>query len=91
MSLAERGAYITLLAYQWDTGSIPDDRTALARIFGGCSRAQAEKLWAKIGAKFRQGSDGLWRNMRLESERHRQAAYREAQRANGKLGGRPKK
>lgn len=88
LSLAERGAYITLLAYQWDIGGVPGDTDTLARILG-CSRPQAVKAWLGIVAKFQQGSDGEWRNARLELERVKQADRRAALAANGKRGGRP--
>ena len=88
MSLAERGAYITLLAYQWDSGSVPADALALSRVLG-CSRLEAGKVWPRVSEKFKQGEDGAWRNDRLELERTRQAARRDALAANGRLGGRP--
>jgi len=90
MSLAERGAYITLLAYQWDSGSIPTDPAEVGRVCG-CTSAQATKIWAVVGEKFRPGADGLWRNPRLELERMRQADRRAALAANGQQGGRPRK
>jgi uncharacterized protein YdaU (DUF1376 family) len=89
MSLAERGAYITLLAYQWDHGTVPTKPAILGRVLG-CTAAQATKLWAGIGGKFKCGADGLWRNQRLELERVKQAERRAALTANGRLGGRPK-
>jgi uncharacterized protein YdaU (DUF1376 family) len=87
MSLAERGAYITLLAYQWDSGSVPTDPAEVGRVCG-CTSAQATKVWAVVGEKFRQGGDGLWRNPRLEVERQKQAAYRELQRVKGQASAR---
>lgn len=87
MSLAERGAYITLLAYQWDMGGVPGDYDTLARILG-CTRGQAVRVWLAIVHKFQERPDG-WRNARLEVERTKQAERRAALVANGKLGGRP--
>lgn len=82
LSLEECGAYIILLAYQWDHGSVPDGPVALARICR-CSAAQAKRVWIAIAIKFQQGADGLWRNARLETERKKQADYRNLQREKG--------
>lgn len=89
LSLAERGAYITLLAYQWDSGGVPDNTAERARILG-CVPREAERAWLRVRGKFDQGQDGQWRNARLERERDKQAARREALIANGVKGGRPK-
>lgn len=85
MSLAARGAYITLLAYQWDRGSVPGTAVELARVWG-CTTLLAKKLWVIVGARFVQGEDGQWRNARLELERQKQAARREALATNGRRG-----
>ena len=88
LSLAERGAYITLLAYQWNHGSVPADHAALARICG-CAEGQMGKLWLTLGGKFPRGPDGGCRNPRLEAERTKQETRRTALAANGQKGGRP--
>ncbi len=88
MTLEQRGAYITLLCYQWDKGSIPADEAARTRILGS-SRRIAESVWTAMLAKFEQGADGCWRNARLERERQKQADRRAALAANGQRGGRP--
>lgn len=90
LSLAHRGAYITLLAWQWDGGAVPDDAAERARILG-CSRREEAAAWARIVGKFERGDDGLWRNPRLEAERQKQSERRAALAANGHLGGRPRK
>lgn len=82
LSLEECGAYVTLLAYQWDHGSVPDGHVARARICR-CSAAQAKRVWTAIVGKFQQGPEGAWRNARLESERQKQDAYRQLQRNKG--------
>ena len=83
MTLEERGAYITLLIHQWDRLAVPgDDRRALATLLG-VSKTKAAHLWPALAPKFVRGIDGLWRNDRLESERQKQAAYRELQRRKG--------
>lgn len=84
MPLAERGAYITLLAIQWTSGSVPcDDIGALGRILG-VSKANAKALWQSLGDKFQRGDDGLWRNERLEHERLKQEEFRRRQSDKGK-------
>jgi len=88
MSLLARGAYITLLAYQWDHGSVPTQPEELGRVWG-VSAAQAKKLWADVSAKFRADDDGFWRNQRLEAERLKQEQRRAILAANGRKGGRP--
>lgn len=84
-SLEERGAYITLLSYQWDLGSIPDAGAERARLLN-CSLKRAEGLWDRMRAKFDQGADGAWRNARLETERAKQGERRAALAANGTKG-----
>ncbi len=89
-SLAEDGAYLRLIMHQWHAGSVPgDDLKALARIMR-VSERDAAAAWRVVSAKFVRGDDGLWRNTRLEKQRAEKAMYHEAQRANGRKGGRPK-
>jgi uncharacterized protein YdaU (DUF1376 family) len=91
VSAVYRGGYISLLCHQWDKRSIPgDDINALALIMGTETRAEAKKVWAKIGKKFIKGDDGGWRNARLEEVRQEVEAYFAKQAANGKKGGRPR-
>lgn len=88
-ALDARGAYVTLLAYQWDAGSVPaNDMSSLGRVLG-ISSTKARLVWAIISDKFERGADGQWRNLRLEQEREKQRVRREALRANGVKGGRP--
>jgi uncharacterized protein YdaU (DUF1376 family) len=88
LSLAERGAYITLLAYQWDNGSVPDDARERCRVLG-CTRREADAIWPRIVDKFERNGDA-WLNVRLEKERAKQAERRAALAENGKRGGRPR-
>jgi uncharacterized protein YdaU (DUF1376 family) len=90
LSLAQRGGYITLLAYQWDHGSIPNDAPARAQILS-CSKREEAALWAVLSKKFPADPDGHYRNARLELERSKQADRRDALAENGKKGGRPPK
>ena len=46
MSLAERGAYVTLLAHQWDAGCVPSDPVLRARVLGS-TPAQSARLWSR--------------------------------------------
>ncbi len=66
---AERGAYISLLAFQWVNGKVPPDVSQLARI-SGLTEAEFEKVWLKIGRKFDGDESGLFNN-RLEEHRKR--------------------
>ena len=40
-SLSERGAYITLMSYQWDMGGVPDEAVERARLLGCSKREEA--------------------------------------------------
>lgn len=89
-SLDLRGAYSTLLAYQWDAGAVPgDDMLALGRLLG-VSATKARALWGVISDKFERHEDG-WKNARLELERQKQADRAAALAENGAKGGRPPK
>lgn len=89
MSLQEVGAYMRLLAYQWDAGSVPAEPEERARVMG-CAKAQERDLWKRIGKKFVL-SDGVYLNVRLEEERQKQTDRRQRLSDNGKRGGRPTK
>ncbi len=77
MTAEEVGAYIRLLCYQWDTGSVPDDDATICRL-GGCGGIAV----ARLRQKFRTTPDGL-KNPRMELEREKQRVYREKQAENG--------
>jgi uncharacterized protein YdaU (DUF1376 family) len=92
MSLAERGAYITLICQCWIDGTIPADVARLARMCGTPLSA-FRKLWPALERCFtpaRNGSERLV-HPRLEKERKKQAEYRARQAENGAKGGRPHK
>jgi uncharacterized protein YdaU (DUF1376 family) len=72
MTAEEIGAYILLLCHQWDKGALPDNDKELIKI----ARTK-QKVIDSIRVKFAVGEDGRLRNMRLEKEREKQAAYRE--------------
>lgn len=69
---AERGAYISLLAFQWINGHVPLDVPQLARITG-CTEAEFEKLWVIVGPKFEADEEGLFNK---RAEEHRKEAQR---------------
>jgi uncharacterized protein YdaU (DUF1376 family) len=77
MSQEEVGAYIRLLCYQWNTGSIPVATEKQQRLAGGC-------VSVDVLAKFRLLPDGRLVNERLEQERNKQAEYRKQQSQKGK-------
>jgi uncharacterized protein YdaU (DUF1376 family) len=89
MSLQEVGAYIRLLAYSWDAGSVPTDPGERARLLG-CAKSQERELWNKVGKKFMMRGD-VYVNERIEEERSKQARRRQTLSDNGKQGGRPQK
>lgn len=89
MSLQERGAYITLICYCWQQGSLPNDHEILARLCG-VPVTTFRKLWPAVSRCFTDRGEHLVHG-RLEIERRKQRAYREIQAKNGKLGGRPRK
>jgi uncharacterized protein YdaU (DUF1376 family) len=60
MSNSDIGAYIKLLCYQWDHGSIPSDLSTIEKISGGCSDDVLTKF---------EKLDGVLKNIRLEKER----------------------
>lgn len=89
MSLQEVGAYIRLLSYEWDAGSVPAEPNERACVLG-CAKAQERELWKKVGKKFVLRGD-VYINERLEQERQKQLTRRQRLSDNGKLGGRPPK
>lgn len=82
MSLLERGAYVTLLAYEWDAGSVPDSARDRARILG-CTSGQEKSVWSVLAKKFVLKGDA-YINERLEEEREKQAEYRRRQSDKGR-------
>jgi len=80
MTDAEVGLYVRLLCVQWSRGSIPGDIDEVMRFSRGSTTLQAERVMQK----FKAGDDGCLRNQRLESEREKQAQWREKSRMGGK-------
>lgn len=82
MSLQEVGAYMRLLCYAWDAGSVPTDPDERARILV-CAKAQERELWKKVSRKFVLRDD-VYINERMEEERQKQSEYRRRQSDRGK-------
>lgn len=81
----EFGAYLRLLIYQFDKGSIPNNMDAISRI-----APSAKKNWNLIKEKFEQDSEGNMRNSVMDSIRKKQLNKSEVSRKNGTKGGRRK-
>jgi uncharacterized protein YdaU (DUF1376 family) len=74
MTLEQRGAYITLLCYQWDQDGLPNDKSTLAMLVGG-----NEAVIEAVLYKFEECSDGKLRNVRLAKVRAIQEEYSQRQ------------
>lgn len=68
MTLEEQGAYLRLLCYQWQDGSIPSDPDERARLLAVPGEAQA-RLWPRLEPCFEENEDGNLVNPRLQQER----------------------
>lgn len=82
MSLQEVGAYIRLLCYCWQEGSLPTTTTRLAQMAGVPERAFL-KFWPAVRACFQQQEERFV-HPRLEKERQKQATHRQRQSDKGK-------
>lgn len=90
LTLEERGAYITFLAWSWEHGQLPNDMKRLSVILG-VHIGHARRVCVEVLKKWHIDADtGQWFNRRLEKVRAQQSAFIEKQIANGRLGGRPK-
>jgi len=69
MSLAERGAYMTLLMHCWMDRYIPDDPAQCSRLVG-CSEEEMRTAWPAIRRRFKRAKKaGLLIHGRVEEER----------------------
>lgn len=68
MSLAERGAFIDLLCFQWEDGFIVDDPDRLAKRLGVSTR-EMRRIWPALRPHFEEIQPGRLANPRLEQER----------------------
>ena len=86
MSLAERGAYITLMAFCWREGSIPADSNRMARLCG-CHADEMAELWQAIAVCFEPSAEpDRLIHPRLELEREKQAKHRKKRSEAGAAG-----
>lgn len=85
MTLEERGLFVTLLAYEWISGSLPE-REHLPRI-ARVSERRFKKLWINVGEEFVAQDDGRLINLALEEQRDAAMRLTIARRASGRLGG----
>jgi hypothetical protein len=81
---SELGAYLRLLIYQFDKGSIPSDLSSIARI-----APSAKKHWPLLSTKFVDDGNGGLINRFMEEVRGDVNAKKERSRLNGMNGGRP--
>ena len=84
-SLRERGAYIPLLAWPWDHGSIPDEAKARCRVLG-CAPREERLVWNTLQDQF-VVEEGVLKNHRLECEREKQQKHVELAITFGRQGG----
>lgn len=84
MSLAGRGAYITLMCYCWREGSIPADTNRLGRLCGIDSSAMAQ-LWEELSPCF-ELTNNRYQHPRLERERRKQLEHSQERRESGRRG-----
>ena len=85
MPLAERGAYITLLAFAWLDHGLPTDMGELGRMVG-LTKAAFTKMWDSQLYKCFVERSGKFVNLRQEDIRKAQADYRKRQRDNAAKG-----
>lgn len=78
MSLQETGAYIRLICFCWNDGSIPDDPVRIARMIGATPR-EIRLVWPAIRPFFMSAGEGRLTHPRVEQEREKQAEFRRRQ------------
>lgn len=90
LSLEEEGAYIRLLCYCWNEGSIPNDPELCARLIGkGASTTLATKLLPRFVKDANDPSRLV--HERLEREREKQLAWSEKSKLGGQKSGESRK
>lgn len=83
LTLEAQGAYQRLLDHQWVDG-LPNDLEVLQRMLGVDAKT-FKRIWKQIEGKF-PVKGGARVNPRLDTERRKQAEYREVRRRAGKAG-----
>src|SRR5262245_19119427 len=87
MTLAERGAYITLLCLCWTERTLPADSKALARLLK-VPHPVFQRMWHMNSlARCFKKRGNLLTQPRLDIERAKQREYRELQAIRGRAGG----
>lgn len=77
MSCCEVGAYIRLICYCWLEGSLPTDKTKLAKL-AGCTEEEFGTYWDTLKPCFTLNEDRKsYEHKRLMEERQKQIARRE--------------
>jgi uncharacterized protein YdaU (DUF1376 family) len=90
MSLAQKGAFIDLLCFQWEDGSIPSDPQILKQMVGADGNTWRH-VWSIVRSKFVETGEGTLVNPRLAADREIAFAKVQTRSECGKLGGRPRK
>ncbi len=89
MTIVSEAIYLKLLMFQWEDGSVPDNREKLMRRVK-VTVDQWQEFDEYLDQCFPLNDDGKRRNPRLQMEREKALAKVELNRANGALGGRPR-
>ncbi len=85
MSMAERGAYITLLATCWLDDGLPTDLKTLATMLH-IPVKQFERMWPQVLAECFYEKNGKFHHPRLDKERKKQTDYAKRQSGNAARG-----
>ncbi len=89
MSLAAQGAYLRLLAFQWQDGSLANDKRTLERLLGVRS-SDFEEIWQEVSPMFPENAAGRLENERCASEREKAFLKVQKNREAGSKGGEKK-
>ena len=84
LSASEHGAYLLLMFDYWQSGSLPDNDTVLARI-----ACMGEREWDSVKAtvmSYFKMKNGEWHHSRIDRELNAAKAKRKKQSARGKAG-----
>jgi uncharacterized protein YdaU (DUF1376 family) len=82
LTLAQHGAYLLLIMYYWDTGSLPDSDEEMARILR-VSNKQLPSIWLAIAPFF----DENRRHKRIDAELEKQEIISTKRQISGRIGG----
>lgn len=85
MTLEEEGAYRRLMDHCWLQGSIPNDMRSLAALCKNITTSRMKKLWLNLQSCFQLDGD-RWIHPRIEKERAKQKARKQAKSAAGSKG-----